>query len=101
MTLAKYSPGGISTYKLDLNPRNELQSVFKSKGRLFQTRGAATEKRRLPNIQTTSGSLDCRTTARQHFSIFTCTASMSAADNAYHVIAQLQKLRAVVIAVTR
>jgi len=48
---AKYSPGGINTFfKLDLKPCNELESVFKSRGKFLQTRGAATDKRRLPNI---------------------------------------------------
>jgi len=39
VTLAKYSPGGTSTssnYIVDLKPRNELESVFKSRGKLFQ-----------------------------------------------------------------
>jgi len=45
-------------FKQDLKPRNELQSVFKSKGRLFQTRGSATEKRRLPNIDLQLGAVN-------------------------------------------
>jgi len=37
-------------FKLILKPRSESQLDFRPKGKLFQTRGAATEKWRLPNI---------------------------------------------------
>jgi len=50
VTLASYSPGGINVFRPVLKPRNESQLVLKPKGKLFHTQGAATEKRRLPNI---------------------------------------------------
>jgi len=51
MTPAKYNPGGISMYSNYRFKAAQWSTVsFHSKGKLFQTRGAATEKRRLPNI---------------------------------------------------
>ena len=51
MTLASYnSPGGKNVFKPVLKPRNEPQLVLRSKGKLFHTLGAATEKQRLSNI---------------------------------------------------
>jgi len=49
VTLAGYSRDGINVFRSVLKLRNESQLVLRPKGKLFQTRGAATEKRRLPN----------------------------------------------------
>ena len=48
MILASYRPGGV--FRPVLKPRNESQLVLRAKGKLLQTRGAATEKLCLPNI---------------------------------------------------
>ena len=53
MTLISYSPAqwrNKYVFRPVLKPRNESQLVLRPKGKLFQTRGAATEKRSLPNI---------------------------------------------------
>ena len=51
MILASYSPGGINVFKKPvLKPHIESQLVLRPKGKLFETRGAATEKQCLPNF---------------------------------------------------
>jgi len=50
VTLASYSSGRINVFRPVLKPCNESQLVLRPKHKLFQTRGAATEKRRLLNI---------------------------------------------------
>jgi len=53
----------VMQFFLTIRALNESQLVLRSKGKLFQTRGAATAKRRLPNIVLQWGTV-CNTVLR-------------------------------------
>jgi len=61
VTLAGYSPGRINVFRPVLKLRNESLLVFRPKDKLFQTRGAATEKQYLA---TTNARTDTNRTTR-------------------------------------